>query len=76
MLDIARIACYNGDTTEGKERKKMKNIQIANVTIEPNGKDYSIYIDDCYIGTYKKTIVNTKLRSWKLPEVDFNKYEK
>ena len=54
----------------------MKNIQIANVTIEPNGNDYSIYIDNCYIGTYKKTMVNIMLKSWGMSEIDFNRYEK
>lgn len=54
----------------------MKNIQIDNVTIEPNGWDYSIYIDNCYIGTYSEAVVNAHLRSWKKPEIDFNAYKK
>ncbi len=53
----------------------MKTIQINNVTIEPNGKDYSLYIDGCYIGTYSDAVVNAHLRAWKMPEVNFNTFE-
>jgi len=45
----------------------MKN---ANITIEPVGNDYALYINGYYAGTYNKTILNIKLRAWNLPEIE------
>ena len=41
-----------------------------NITIEPNRDGYALYINGNYVGTYNKTILNIKLKSWNLPEIE------
>ena len=40
------------------------------VKIEPVAKEYALYVDDNYLGTYSLAIINIKLRCWHLPEVE------
>lgn len=41
-----------------------------NIKIEQAGSGYALYINDNYAGTYNKTILNTKLRAWNMPEIE------
>ena len=43
----------------------MKKVQIEKV----NNK-YALYVNDYYLGTFPKTIINIKLRGWNLPEIE------
>ena len=42
----------------------------AKIEIEAVGTEYALYINGNYVGTYNKTILNIKLRSWHLPEIE------
>lgn len=42
----------------------------ANITIEPVGSEYALYINGNYAGTFCKTVLNIKLGAWHLPEIE------
>jgi hypothetical protein len=48
----------------------MKERRTPKVEIYPHGKDYTLYVNGNYLGTYCKEILNIKLRAWHLPEIE------